>query len=136
MALKKKIFKNNETVIMAEDMNAIQDAIIELENKISEAPTATGENGRKEEVALFADKWVGEASPYSQIVTIPGVTIYTQVDVTPTAAQFELMRGKELAFVAENVDGVVTIKATGQKPTNDYVLQVTLHEVNTTEVSA
>ena len=136
MALKKKIFKNNETVIMAEDMNAIQDAIIEIEKKLSDNPTVTSTNARIAEVSVFADKWEGETSPYRQIVTIPGVTNYTQVDVTPTAAQFELLRGKELAFVAENEGGVVTMKAIGQKPANDYVLQVTLHEVEITEVSA
>ena len=135
MGLKKVNYIHNQTEITADNLNDIQDAIIELEKKISEIPTVTGANGIIKEVAVFADKWVGETSPYRQVVTIPGVTNYTQVDVTPTAAQFELMRGKELAFLAENVDGVVTMKAIGQKPTNDYVLQVTLHEVSISEVS-
>lgn len=136
MALKKVTYVHDRTRITAENLNDIQDAIIEIEKKLSETPTTTGANARIAEVAVFADKWEGETSPYRQIVTIPGVTIYTQVDVTPTAAQFELLRGKELAFVAENEGGVVTMKAIGQKPANDYVLQVTLHEVDITEVSA
>lgn len=136
MAFDKVNYVDNKTVISAKNLNDIQDTLIELEKKINESPTVTGSNGRIEEVALFADKWEGETSPYRQIVTIPSVTNTTQVDVTPTAAQFELLRGKELAFLAENEDGVVTIKAIGQKPENDYVLQVTLHEVSISEVSA
>ena len=136
MAFKKVNYIDNETEITAENMNAIQDAIIDMEKRLSEIPTTTGASGRIEEVAVFAAAWVGETSPYKQVVTIPGVTKYTQIDVTPTAAQFELMRGKELAFLAENVDGIVTMKAIGDKPTNDYVLQVTLHEVSISEVSA
>ena len=135
MALKKVNYIHNQTKITAENLNDIQDAIIELEKKISGNPAASGE-GTKAEVAVFANKWEGETSPYRQIVTIPGVTNYTQIDVTPTAAQFELMRGRELAFLAENENGVVTMKAIGEKPTNDYVLQVTLHEVSISEVSA
>lgn len=85
---------------------------------------------RVSEVTLLADGWVGEASPYSQIVAIDGITPYSQVDLTPSVEQLVIFHDKDLAFVTENDDGVVTVYAIGQKPANDYTVQVTITEVN------
>ena len=81
------------------------------------------------EVTLLASKWVGTASPYSQVVQISGVTKNSQVDLTPSIEQLAIFHHKDLAFVTENVDGVVTVYALGDKPTNDYTIQVTITEV-------
>jgi hypothetical protein len=80
-------------------------------------------------INLLASNWVGTASPYSQVVTIEGITANTQVDLTPSVAQLVAFHQKDLALVAENEDGVVTVYAIGDKPTNDYSMQVTLTEV-------
>ena len=82
------------------------------------------------EVMLVANEWVGDASPYSQILEIDGVTEYSQVDLKPSIEQLVIFHDKDLAFVTENDDGVVTIYAIGQKPTNDYIIQATITEVN------
>lgn len=81
-------------------------------------------------VTLLADKWVGSSSPYSQVVTVDGATRYSQVDLTPDAEQLAVFHNKDLAFVTENENGVVTVYAIGQKPTNDYTIQATVTEVN------
>ena len=81
------------------------------------------------EVTLLASAWVGEASPYSQVVNIAGVTENSQVDLTPSVAQLSVFHHKDLAFVTENADGVVTVYAIGDKPANDYTIQVTITEV-------
>ena len=81
-------------------------------------------------VTLFADKWVGANNFYSQVVSIEGVTENSQVDITPNAEQLSTFYEKDLAFVAENEDGVVTVYVIGQKPMNDYVIQVTITEVS------
>lgn len=81
------------------------------------------------EVNLLATKWTGSNSLYSQVVTIPGVTATSQVDLTPSVEQLAVFYNKDLAFVTENEDGVVTVYAIGQKPTNDYTIQVTITEV-------
>lgn len=83
------------------------------------------------EIELLATKWVGDASPYSQVVTIPGITKYSQVNLTPSVAQLTIFHNKDLAFVTENEDGVVTVYAIGDKPLNDYTMQVTIKEVST-----
>jgi hypothetical protein len=82
------------------------------------------------EINLLADKWDGANSLYSQIVDIPGVTEYSKVDITPSAEQLAVFRNKDLALVAENEGGVVTVYAIGQKLTNDYTMQVTITEVS------
>ena len=80
-------------------------------------------------VDLLAANWVGTSSPYSQVVTIEGATENTQVDLTPSIEQLVIFYEKDLGFVTENEDGVVTVYAIGQKPANDYTIQVTMTEV-------
>ena len=81
------------------------------------------------EVELLAANWTGDASPYAQVVEIAGVTPYSQVDLTPSVEQLSIYYYKDLTFVAENEDGVVTVYAIGQRPENDYTMQVTITEV-------
>lgn len=85
---------------------------------------------RVAEIELISANWVGDASPYSQIVNIPGITQYSQVDLTPSVEQLAIFHDKDLAFVTENEDGVVTVYAIGDKPLNDYIMQVTIKEVS------
>lgn len=80
-------------------------------------------------VTLLADAWEGTDRRYSQIVTIDGVTKYSKIDLQPDAEQLSIFYEKDVAFLAENEDGVVTIVCIGQKPVNDYVIQATMTEV-------
>jgi hypothetical protein len=82
------------------------------------------------EIDLLSANWVGEESPYYQVVDIEGVTEYSQVDLTPSIEQLVVFYQKDLGFVTENEDGVVTVYAIGQKPENDYKIQVTITEVS------
>lgn len=103
-----------------EDIESIAESVAE---KIKVAPARIGS------VELLASKWVGEASPYSQVVAVEGVTENSQVDLTPNVNQLAIFHHKDLAFVTENEDGVVTVYAIGEKPENDYTIQVTITEV-------
>jgi len=82
------------------------------------------------EAVLPASAWTGSGNLYSQVVSINGVTANSQVDLTPSVEQLAIFYEKDLTFVTENEDGVVTVYAIGQKPTNDYTIQVTITEVN------
>ena len=88
-----------------------------------------GSSARVANIKLSANKWVGATSPYSQVVAIDGITEYSQVDLTPSPEQLVIFHDKDLAFVAVNEDGEVTVYAIGQKPENDYTMQVTITEV-------
>ena len=90
----------------------------------------TASTSRIAEVPLPAASWVGAASPYSQVVAIEGITATSKVDLQPSVEQLAIFHDKDLAFVTENEDGVVTVYAIGQKPTNDYTIQATITEVD------
>lgn len=81
-------------------------------------------------VTLLANAWSGSNNLHSQVVTIDGVTENSQVDLTPSVEQLAVFYEKDLGFVTENENGVVTVYAIGQKPQNDYVIQVTITEVD------
>lgn len=80
-------------------------------------------------VTLLASEWTGADSLYSQVVAVDGVTENSQVDLTPSVEQLAIFYNKDVTFVTENEDGVVTVYAIGQKPENDYTIQVTITEV-------
>lgn len=80
-------------------------------------------------VTLLASKWAGSNSLYSQVVTIPGITEYSKVDLLPSVEQLAIFHNKDVAFVTENEDGVVTVYAIGDKPLLDYTMQVSITEV-------
>lgn len=80
-------------------------------------------------VTLLSTAWEGEGSLFHQVVEIEGVTENSQVDLTPNVQQLAVFYEKDLAFVTENENGIVTVYAIGQKPTNDYTIQATITEV-------
>ena len=86
-------------------------------------------SGRLVNVALPASAWAGENNLYSQVVQIDGVTQYSKVDLLPSVEQLAIFHNKDVAFVTENEDGVVTIYAIGDKPTQDYTMQAQITEV-------
>lgn len=81
-------------------------------------------------VTLLANAWVTDGERHSQVVTVPGVTVSTKVDLQPTPEQLDEFHYKVLAFVTENDGGIVTVYSIGDKPANDHTIQVTLTEVN------
>ena len=82
------------------------------------------------EVTLLGNGWIGGESLYSQVVSVEGVTANSQVDLTPSVEQLAVFHQKDLAFVTENENGVITVYAIGQKPEHDYTIQVTITEVS------
>lgn len=81
-------------------------------------------------VTLLAEAWTGSGNLYSQVVSIEGVTENSQVDLTPSVQQLVAFYEKDITFVTENEGGVVTVYVIGQKPANDYTIQVTITEVD------
>lgn len=91
-----------------------------------------GTNGYSEritDVTLKADAWIGETSPYSQVVTVNTVTPNSKVILDLNTEQAEIFSQKKVTFTVENTNGVVTFKVTGDKPKNDHTFQVTIKEV-------
>lgn len=83
-------------------------------------------------VTLYADAWIeAEDHRWYQEVEVTNATITpnSKVDLQPSSEQLVIFHEKDLAFVAENEDGVVSVFCVGQVPENDYVIQVTTMEV-------
>ena len=80
-------------------------------------------------ITLPASAWVGSDSLYSQVVSIDGITEYSKVDLLPSVEQLAIFHNKDVAFITENEDGVVTVYAIGDKPTQNYTMQVSITEV-------
>ena len=97
-------------------------------NSLANLPESVS-SARIANVTLTAALWQGSQSPYSQVVEIEGITPNSQVDLTPSVEQLIIFHQKDLAFVTENDDGVVTVYVIGDKPQSDYTMQVTITEV-------
>ena len=81
-------------------------------------------------ITLNRNNWTGNAAPYSQIVDINTVTIATKVELNPTVSQIISLQNDDVALMADNDGGVVTIYSFGGKPSTDMTMQVTLTEVS------
>lgn len=68
---------------------------------------------------------------YGQRVNVNNaeITRNSKVDLQINSEQMVIFYEKDLAFVAENEDGVVTVYCIGQIPQNDYRIQATVTEV-------
>ena len=87
---------------------------------------------KKTYITLLADAWVEaeETDTYCQVVEIEGSTERTEVEICFDKTQNEIFYDKNVEFWAENEDGVITVYVLGQKPANDYTVQVSLVEVD------
>ena len=81
------------------------------------------------DIYLPAANWTGDTNPYSQIVNVSGVTENSKIDLQPTAIQIVELQDADIALVAENDAGVVTVYALGGKPEVNYTMQAFITEV-------
>lgn len=84
-------------------------------------------------VTLYADRWMQTDNEirYHQVVAVNNaiITPHSQVDLQPSAEQLVIFHEKDLAFVAENTDGIITVCCIGQVPVHNYTIQATVTEV-------
>lgn len=123
------VFTDIADAIREKDGSDDEIPVDDMPERIRSLSGNNGINARIGEVVLLASAWTGSDGLYSQVVSIDGVTNRSQVDLTPSVEQLVVFHDKDLTFVTENDNGVVTVYAIGQKPTNDYTIQVTITEV-------
>jgi hypothetical protein len=83
-------------------------------------------------VYIDPTKWQqADDERYYQVVTVQNaiITANSKVDLTPSAEQLDIFHEKDLAFVAENEDGIVSVFCIGQIPTHAYTIPVIITEV-------
>jgi hypothetical protein len=106
--------------VTIEELRAI---LAELTNVVTPTPAT---------ITLYANRWVqGESATLWYQVLDMKVPAMSKVDLQPNPEQLCIFHEKDLAFVAENDEGTVTVFCIGQKPANDYEIQATITEVTT-----
>ena len=103
--------------------------LIGTKNGINALPFSSVSKIRR--ILLSVDGWVGDASPFSQVVSIEGVTKNSKIDLQPTPDQLAQLQDDEASLVVENNDTSVTVYAIGEKPSIDLTLQCVITEVST-----
>lgn len=76
-----------------------------------------------------AAAWKGAAGTYSQVAAAEGVSMNSRVDITLDAAQLDVLRNRQIVFLAGNSEGIVTLYALGDRPPVDLTFQAALMEV-------
>lgn len=119
---------NVQSAEKSENELPLLDAIKKDIEELKKNGGSGGSAARIGNVTLLADAWEGEGNLFSQIVSIE-VSGRSQVDLTPSIEQLAVFYEKDICFVTKNEGGVVTVYCIGQKPQNDYTIQVTITEV-------
>ena len=117
--------------------------LVDLISKKFKTPVVTASSPTRAFINLLggADNWEAEnvednngniiGSRYGQQVNVNNavITPNSKVDLQISSEQMVIFYEKDLAFVAENEEGVVTIYCIGNIPENNYTIQVTVTEV-------
>ena len=80
-------------------------------------------------ITLNAADWIEGENLCYQEVRNDAFTQYSKVDLQPTVEQLAIFYEKDISFVTANVAGTVTVYCIGVKPTQNYVMQATITEV-------
>lgn len=80
-------------------------------------------------VNVPADNWKGGESPFSQVISVDGVTVSSKVDVQLSMEQAMQFSDRIFAFQAINNSGVITLYSYGSMPDVDFAIQATISEV-------
>ena len=81
----------------------------------------------------LSTNWIQDAdNRYYQVVTVQNavITPNSKIDLQISPEDLTIFHEKDLAFVAENENGVVRVYCIGQVPQNEYDLLCTVTEVN------
>lgn len=80
-------------------------------------------------ISAPAANWKGGESPFSQVVTVDGVTVSSKLDVQLSEEQITHFKNNIIAFQAVNNTGIITLYAYGSMPDIDMEIQATISEV-------
>ena len=85
----------------------------------------------KKTTVTLSTNWTGDASPYTQTVTISVTTANSKFDLQPDATAIALMADDGVvALYIANDNGTLIANAVGEKPTVELTIQATITEVS------
>lgn len=79
------------------------------------------------DIVMPVSAWHGGEGKWAQIVEVAEVSPFSKIDLQPNDEQIEMLYST--ALTTENADGIVTVYASGDKPTGDITMQAVLTEV-------
>ena len=124
-----RTYRGNTTVSNDASAHMEIEYAMDAKTYIGRVITGITSAARVVNISLPASKWVGSGNLYSQGVSIDGITVNSQVNLTPSVEQLSIFYEKDVTFITENDGGVVTVYVIGQKPTNDYTIKASIVEV-------
>lgn len=90
---------------------------------------STGVTNKLTYISIPASGWKGGESPFHQVVNVEEISNNSMVVLQPSVEQLNAWREMDLAFTTENDEGIVTVYAIGDRPTEDITIQATIMEV-------
>lgn len=125
---------NDGIVLTAEHLNHIESGIVANAEEIANIKQNATSTSRIGKVELLLDAWVSHGTTmYKQVVSIDGVTKDSKVDLTPDTFQLKEFSITNIALVAVNDGGSVTVYSVGGKPAGYYMIPVAITEVTTND---
>lgn len=79
-------------------------------------------------ITLPLSEWKGANSPYSQVITVPGISVRSKVDLQASEEQIAQLYKTRTVIYIENDEGTATAYAIGDKPVTDLTFQASVTE--------
>lgn len=99
--------------------------------KIDAAIAAKADVSKTIQASLLASAWIGESAPYSQVITVNGLTADTNGTISGASSasseQRAAIRNAMLAVTGQ-ADGELTITADGEKPEIDIPVTIIIFD--------
>lgn len=84
------------------------------------------------DIPIYTRGWVesSDGTYYTQIVDVPGATINSRVDLTPTPDQIIQLMNEEVSMFIANEGGIITAYCINATPSEDMTISAVLSEVS------
>lgn len=84
---------------------------------------------KKSKIDISSSNWYGEGVPYTYLVSIPGISIESDIRITVpddiTIEEFTAFKNADIIVTSSGIgEGVVTLSAFGTKPTIDIPIVI------------
>lgn len=124
---------------LQEDLDALEERVTAIETELDGIPEALAGKANKyksQSVTVPAGGWVGDTAPYTNTLSVEGVTATNDISVIPqftwTAAQAEAWAWA-MVLSGDQAVGSLTLKAYGDKPEIDIDITVMIGDDVATE---
>lgn len=113
---------------MAVSYGAASNFTAQFSGPYSGGGSGGGETAKIVTLRIPASTWKEAVSPYTQVVTVDGVSVNSIIDLAADSTALEVLTNSRCVVYLENNAGTVTAVAVGGKPKSDLTLQAIIRE--------